>query len=343
MSELFKRMKAWAPLLKLGNTVSRRNELERYSRFLVLDSIKRAQILDYLKIPRTLDELVKHFEWEYPSKYVDDLMKILVDDKVIFHKKGRFVINYNIHIEKPNVKFIEDFNEVFKIYASGIPNRLKGEYFEYTGRLALFKWDSVLAGQIYQALRDSAWNFINPVDIAGSKLLDVGCGPGYETADLWVRLQSSKTEITAIDNDKDLLTIAREEFCQNIRRWGYPDTTWDQLENPPTFIHGSVDDMSMFDDETFDTIYFSNFLHWLEEPINGIREMFRVLKPGGLIFGSQGTSEVTNPYLDITARVIKGTYGYFSKEQFMTWFKEVGFSKIKSATMVNTFKAWKPK
>ncbi|MHA1761964.1 MAG: hypothetical protein ACTSXA_15240 [Candidatus Heimdallarchaeota archaeon] len=160
-----------------------RNELERYSRFLVLDSIKRAQILDYLKIPRTLDELVKHFEWEYPSKYVDDLMEILVDDKVIFHKKGRFVINYNINIEKPNVKFIEDFNEVFKIYASGIPNRLKGEYFEYTGRLALFKWDSVLAGQIYQALRDSAWNFINPVDIAGSKLLDVGCGPGYETAD----------------------------------------------------------------------------------------------------------------------------------------------------------------
>ena len=100
--------------------------------------------------------------------------------------------------------------------------------------------------------------------------------------------------------------------------------------------------MDMFEDNTFDTIYFSNFLHWLNEPIKGVKEMFRVLKPGGLIFGSQGTSEVTNPYLDITARVVKGTYGYFSKKQFLEWFKSAGFIKMKSVTMVNTFKGWKP-
>ena len=76
--------------------------------------------------------------------------------------------------------------------------------------------------------------------------------------------------------------------------------------------------------------------------MDGVEEMFRVLKPGGMIFGSQGTAEVTNPYLDITARVVEGTYGYFSKKQFKEWFKEAGFVKIKSATMVNTFKAVKP-
>ncbi len=70
--------------------------------------------------------------------------------------------------------------------------------------------------------------------------------------------------------------------------------------------------------------------------------MFRVLKPGGFIFGSQGTTEVTNPYLDITARVVDGINGYFSKKQFVKWFKEAGFKEIKSATMVNTFKAKKP-
>ncbi|NHJ47537.1 MAG: class I SAM-dependent methyltransferase [Asgard group archaeon] len=342
MYNVYKRLKAWLPLLKLGNTVSRRNELEDYSKYLVLENIKNAKILDFLQTPRSKDELILEFGWEYPSKYVNDFLKVLIDDRVILKYKDKLVMNSGIKIEKPNVKFIEDFNEVFEIYATGIPNRLKGEYFDYTGRLALFNWDSALAGQIYQALRDSAWNFINTRKLNGDQLLDIGCGPGYETADFWVRLKEKKANITALDYDADLLTIAQEEFCQNIHKIGYIDTTWDQLENPPTFIHGSADNMDMFEDNTFDTVYFSNFLHWLEAPIKGIREMYRVLKPGGLIFGSQGTTEVTNPYLDITARVVKGTFGYFSKKQFVEWFKEIGFVKIKSATMVNSFKARKP-
>jgi ubiquinone/menaquinone biosynthesis C-methylase UbiE len=342
MYNLYKRLKAWMPLLKLGNTVSRKNELERYSRYLVLNNVRNAKILAYLVRPRSIEELVEQFGWEYPTRYVDDFIKVLQDDRIIIKYKGKYVVNHGIKIKKPDVKFLEDFNEVFEIYATGIPDRLKGKYFDYTGRLALFNWDSVLAGQIYQALRDSAWNFVNTRKINGSQLLDIGCGPGYETADFWVRFQNSNTKITALDYDSNLLTIAQEEFCQNIHKRGYEDTTWDQLENKPVFIHGSADNMDMFENNTFDTIYFSNFLHWLKDPSKGIREMFRVLKPGGLIFGSQGTSEVTNPYLDITARVVKGTYGYFSKKQFIEWFKKEGFVKIKSATMVNTFKARKP-
>ena len=342
MLDLFKRLKAWMPLLKLGNTVSRRNELERYSKFLVLNNIKEAGILDFLRIPRTIDNLVNKFGWEYPSNYVNDFMKTLVGDGVLQYRKGAYIIDHSLKIEKPVVNFIEDFNEVFATYATGIAARLTGKYFEYTGRLALFNWDSVLAGQIYQALRDSAWNFMNLEQINGTTLLDIGCGPGYETADIFVRLQNKSTKITAIDYDSDLLKIAQEEFCQNIRNFGFADTTWDKLKNPPTFVHGSADKMDMFEDNTFDTIYFSNFLHWLNNPLDGVEEMFRVLKPGGMIFGSQGTAEVTNPYLDITARVVEGTYGYFSKKQFKEWFKEAGFVKIKSATMVNTFKAVKP-
>ncbi|MFW9924660.1 MAG: class I SAM-dependent methyltransferase [Candidatus Thorarchaeota archaeon] len=342
MYSLYKIIKAWLPLLKLGNTVSRRNELEKYSEYLVLSSLEKANIFNYLKKPRTLNDLTREFSWEYPSKYVDDLLKILVNDKILIQNNDHYLFNEGIVIEKPDVKFIEDFNDVFETYALGIPDRLKGKYFDYTGRLALFNWDSVLAGSIYQALRDSALNFVDIKNNNGFQLLDVGCGPGYETTDLWLRFQNDKSKIVAIDYDTDLLKIAQEEFCQNIAKKGFKETTWDKLENPPSFLETSAENMDIFQDNSFDVVYFSNFLHWLEEPLVGIKEMYRVLKPGGIIFGSQGTTEVTNPYLDITARVVKGTNGYFSKKQFAEWFKEAGFVKLKSATMVNTFKARKP-
>ena len=114
MINLYKRLKAWMPLLKLGNTVSRRNELEKYSRYLVLNNVRNAKILDYLKIPRTIDELVSQFGWVYPSKYVDDFLKVLTDDKVIFYKNGKYVVNHSISIEKPDVKFIEDLMKCLK-------------------------------------------------------------------------------------------------------------------------------------------------------------------------------------------------------------------------------------
>ncbi|MBN1330142.1 MAG: class I SAM-dependent methyltransferase [Candidatus Heimdallarchaeota archaeon] len=343
MYNLYKTIKAWLPLLKLGNTVKRRNELERYSQYLVLNSLKEANIIDFLRKPRAKENLIEEFNWEYPSRYVDDFLKTMLNGQILELNENKYVLQVDVKIEKPEVKFIEDFNDVFEIYATAIPERLKGKYYDYTGRLALFSWDSVLAGIIYQSLRDSALNFININNNIGTNLLDVGCGPGYETADLWLRLQKKNIKITAIDYDEDLLNIAEEEFCQNIARKGYQETSWNQLKNPPTFLKANADDMTdIFEDNSFDVIYFSNFLHWLEEPILGIKEMYRVLKPGGLIFGSQGTSEVTNPFLDITARVVKGTYGFFSKKQFAEWFKEAGFIKLKSATMVNTFKARKP-
>ncbi|MBD3190361.1 MAG: methyltransferase domain-containing protein [Candidatus Heimdallarchaeota archaeon] len=342
---LFRRMKAWLPLLRLGNTVARRNELEDYSEYLVLKSLNELGLFDYLKKKRSLPNIVEQFGWNYPSKYVDDLLKLLVKDKILIKKADNYLLTEGFDLQKPEVKHIQDFNDVFAEYASAIPDRLEGKFYDYTGRLALFNWDSALAGKVYQAVRDSALNFVNIKKFHNVHLLDVGCGPGYETADLWLRLignGNNSNKITALDYDEDLLTIAREEFCLNLAKNGYKEVTWDELQNPPKFVHGSADKMDMFDDNSFDAVYFSNFLHWLPEPLAGVKEMYRVLKPGGLIFGGQGTSEVTNLYLDITARVIKGMQGYFSREQFLDWFKKAGFIKIKTATMVNTFKAIKP-
>lgn len=309
---------------------------------MVLKSLKDADILAFLEQPKSLDSIVEKFSWDYPSKYVDDVIQVLLDDNVLKLVNGNlYKLNIDISLVEPKVNHIEDFNTVFAEYSEGIPTRLQGKSIDYSGRLALFNWDSVLAGKIYQALRDSAFNFINKGKLKNSHLLDLGCGAGYETADIWLRLRKKGVKITAVDNDSDLLRIAREEFCFQIAKRGLKNMTWEKLDNPPNFVLGGAEKLN-FEDNYFDAIYFSNFLHWLEDPLVGVKEIVRVLKPEGIVFGGQGTTEITNPYLDITARVVKGTNGYFSKQQFLNWFKEAGISDMKTTTMVNTFKGKKP-
>jgi ubiquinone/menaquinone biosynthesis C-methylase UbiE len=281
------------------------------------------------------------FGWEYPSKYVDDVIAALLHDHIIIKTGERFLLNIDIDLKKPGVQHIDDFNTVFEDYAEGIPDRLKGQFFEYTGSLSLYDWDSVLAGEIYQALRDSALAYTGVKKLAGAKLLDVGCGPGYETADFWARLSPMNVQITAIEPDLNLLRIAQGEFCQKITRRGINCPTLDKLENAPQFFTMRAEELK-FPDENFDVVYFSNILHWLPDPFLGIKEVVRVLKPGGIIFGGQGTTEITNPYLDITARVVKGIYGYFPKKQLIEWFAKAGITSLKFVTPVNTFKAIKP-
>ncbi|MFX1254354.1 MAG: class I SAM-dependent methyltransferase [Promethearchaeota archaeon] len=339
---MFAKWRAWRPLFSLGSMSARRQELEDYSVFLVLRSLDKAGIFDALKEPKSIDELVEKFGWEYPSDYVDDLIDVLLNDNILKKVDNKLSLDKEFKLEEPEVYAIEDFNAVFEEYAEGIPNRLKGEFRKYTGRLALYSWDSALASNIYQAIRDSAFGFINIKELYGARILDAGCGPGYETADMWTKLIGKNSKIIAVEPDPDLLNIARNEFTMMLAQKGFPGLKWEELENPPEFIQGAAQELK-FEDNSFDVVYFSNFLHWLTYPLDGIKEMVRVLKPGGLIFGGQGTTEVTSPWLNLTARVIEGAHGYFSRKQFLDWFREAGIASIKTATLVNTFKGRKPK
>lgn len=328
-------LKAWMPLLKLGNTRKMKNELTSYSKYLVLNALKNNAILNAFQKPISLSSLIELFNWEYPSKYVDDFLDVLVRDDILILNNGHYTLTpkADLLLQKPLVHNIEDFNTVFEEYANKIPNRLKGNYSQYTGQVSLFNWDSVLAGQIYSALRDAAFNFININKLRNGKFLDVGCGPGYETSDIWLKLRGQNMSISAIEPDPNLLQIAKDEFEHRVKNY---DKTIDRIQNPPAFKLGNAESID-FEDNSFDAVYFSNILHWLPNPFDGVKEMVRVLKPGGILFGSQGTSEVTNPYLDLAARVIKGTNGYFPKKNLVDWFQKAGIKSLKTATLVNVF------
>jgi 2-polyprenyl-6-hydroxyphenyl methylase/3-demethylubiquinone-9 3-methyltransferase len=106
-------------------------------------------------------------------------------------------------------------------------------------------------------------------------ILEVGCGDGAFTKNL----AEYSSDVTAID-------ISAEQIEQNSR--AYPDVYFRQHD---------VAKPLPFDDETFDVIWCSEVLEHLFDPAFALREMHRVMTPGGLLL-------VTVPYHGLLKNVL---------------------------------------
>jgi ubiquinone/menaquinone biosynthesis C-methylase UbiE len=106
--------------------------------------------------------------------------------------------------------------------------------------------------------------FLLPHLRAGLSLLDVGCGPGTITADLARRVPGGS--VVGVDVPPDLMATAqRERGGGNLR-----------------FEVGDVYSLR-FESNSFDVVYAHQVLQHLGDPVAALREMLRVLKPGGLV------------------------------------------------------------
>jgi SAM-dependent methyltransferase len=98
--------------------------------------------------------------------------------------------------------------------------------------------------------------------ITGQRALDVGCGPGAMTAVLVERLGSD--HVAALDPSEHFVEAARTRV-------------------PGVDIRlASAEDIP-FDDATFDVALAELVVHFMTDPVGGIREMARVTKPGGTV------------------------------------------------------------
>lgn len=99
-------------------------------------------------------------------------------------------------------------------------------------------------------------------DITGKRLLDLGCGAGENS----VYFAKKGALCTAADYSQGMVEVALK-----------------LAEINGVKIEGcTVNAMALdFPDNSFDIVYASNLLHHLPEPEKAIREMHRVLKPGG--------------------------------------------------------------
>jgi SAM-dependent methyltransferase len=100
---------------------------------------------------------------------------------------------------------------------------------------------------------------------AAQRVLDVGCGPGALTEELVRRV--GETAVTAVDPAELFVAAARSRHpAVDVRR-------------------ASAEDLP-FDDGLFDAALAQLVVHFMADPIAGLREMRRVTRPGGVVAAS---------------------------------------------------------
>jgi SAM-dependent methyltransferase len=101
---------------------------------------------------------------------------------------------------------------------------------------------------------------------AGAQVLEVGCGPGH----LSIRLARHAFEVTGLDLDPAMIARARA----NADRPGNSD------QRRPSFVVGDVATLA-FPDGSFDLVVSTLSMHHWADPMAGLAEIGRVLRPGG--------------------------------------------------------------
>jgi ubiquinone/menaquinone biosynthesis C-methylase UbiE len=198
------------------------------------------------------------------------------------------------------------------------------ETFEQDNRHFLTKFDKVLGNRIYSGMREAAFRFLKPEDrnwLKGKKMLDVGCGSGRETAELWLKLEGTP-QITAIDPVAAMIEIGEKNFEILLKEVSpaHPPVT---DNNRPIFQKANAMRLP-FEDNTFDAAFMLFVLHWTPDPQQAVKEIIRVVKPGGIIFGGQAFRPEANPYFNLVIRTNQNCYGFFWREEFRRWFSEHG-------------------
>ncbi|MGC4110934.1 MAG: class I SAM-dependent methyltransferase [Nocardioides sp.] len=114
--------------------------------------------------------------------------------------------------------------------------------------------------------RPLAHQFVDLVGLVqGHRVLDVGCGPGVLTGSLVERCGAAN--VAAVDPSESFVATCRQRFPESDVRSG-------SAEALP------------FEDGRFDAALAQLVVHFMADPVAGLREMGRVTRPGGTVAAS---------------------------------------------------------
>ena len=358
MISLLRRLKAWRIMFELGPARNIGRSFEEYFRYYIIRTLDEEGLFEYLSEPRDYGQILAHFGYR-DSNYARELMDLLaVED--LYSGKARNVLikernRYRTNPDQPLPTFDEilarsgeryqGFGNMAVDMAGNIPRRLRGQPVEFTegfeveGREMLKNFDKLLSLRLYTVSRNAAFAFLEPRERAwlrgGKTLLDVGCGTGRETAELWLHLEGA-AKITAVDPVAGLLKHAEENFAPLLDSIDaeHPQVT---DTNRPVFRKASATQLP-FDDNSFDAAFYAFILHWTPDPRQAVHEIARVVKPDGLIFGVQIMQPSWSPFVDIVIRSNENCNGFFWREEHRQWYAENGF-ECETVTPLGVFRA----
>jgi SAM-dependent methyltransferase len=171
-------------------------------------------------------------------------------------------------------------------------------------------------------------------DVAGGqRVLDVGCGPGALTTEL-VRLVGSD-RVTAVDPSESFVAAARER-------------------HPGVTVELAGAEQLPFPDGSFDASLAQLVVHFMADPVAGLREMARVTLAGGVIaacvwdYGG-GTSPLStfwdaarelDPGVDDESRLPGARAGHLAELFGAAGLREVEETALEVSIEHSTFEDW---
>ncbi|KAL9594235.1 MAG: hypothetical protein Q9219_007137 [cf. Caloplaca sp. 3 TL-2023] len=154
-------------------------------------------------------------------------------------------------------------------------------------------------------------------------LLDIGCGPGTITSGFCPHLPQG--HVTGVDLGDTVIQHAIST---------HPTDRFPNL----AFETGDILQGLKYDDDTFDVVYFHQTILHLPDPIKGMAEARRVLKPGGIL--AMRETDTLNWYPEFPGLrkyneclhgmlQSKGAPGLMAARGLHKWAKEAGFEREK--------------
>jgi ubiquinone/menaquinone biosynthesis C-methylase UbiE len=148
-----------------------------------------------------------------------------------------------------------------------------------------------------------AWLQLAP----GSRVLDAGCGSGGMTR-LLAQAVGSDGEVTGLDANPQLIE-------------------WDRSQGKETDEAGQIDFREgdvlhlPFEDGTFDLVWCSRVVHGLNDQVAGVRELARVVRPGGrVVLREGGLPPQFLPFdVGLGNPGLEGRLGVAHAQQFANW------------------------
>ncbi|TCC58859.1 methyltransferase domain-containing protein [Kribbella pittospori] len=189
--------------------------------------------------------------------------------------------------------------------------------------------ESVLRSHSWRTAENSA-GYLLPHLRPGMALLDVGAGPGTITADLARLVEPGPT--TALEATDVALDITRATFAK--------------LDVDVEFVVGDVHALDVPDD-TYDVVHAHQVLQHVSDPVQALREMRRVCKPGGIVavrdsdyHGFTWYPELPeiDEWMELYQRMARANGGEpDAGRRLLSWALEAGFEKVDATASTWTF------
>lgn len=164
------------------------------------------------------------------------------------------------------------------------------------------QWDTLRTGYFREAVRDAAIAkaYLHPKMSAA----DVGAGTGFVAAGLAPLVE----KVHLLDGSEAMLEVARKNLAEFS-----------------TVEYHVADGLTLpLPDSSMDAVFANMYLHHCPDPLSAIREMTRILRPGGRLIITDMDSHTNEWMKEEMSDVWLG----FDRSQIRAWFEEAGLVNV---------------